>query len=44
MILFKVGFNSLIKVLSRISSLKLHEILRRIEKSSGQTTVLQKSM
>ena len=44
MFLFKVGFNSLIKILSWISSLKLHELLARIEKSSGQTTVLQKSM
>ena len=44
MFLFKVGFNSLIKILSWISSLKLHELLARIEKSSGQTTILQKSM
>ena len=44
MFLFKVGFNSLIKILSWISSLKLHELLARVEKSSGQTTVLQKSM
>ena len=44
MFLFKVGFNSLIKTLSCVSSLKLHELLTRIEKSSGQTAVLQKSM
>ena len=44
MFLFKVGFNSLIKMLSWISNSKLHELLGRIEKSSGQTTVLQKSM
>ena len=44
MFLFKVGFNSLFKVLSWISSLKVHELLARTEKSSGQTTVLQKSM
>ena len=44
MFLFKVGFNNLIKILSLISSLKLHELLARIEKSSGQTTVLQKSI
>ena len=44
MFLFKVGFISLIKTLSWISSLKLHELLARIEKSSGRTTVLQKSI
>ena len=44
MFLFKVGFHSFIKILSWISGLKLHELLARIEKSSGQTTVLQKSM
>ena len=44
MFLFKVGFNSLIKILSWISSLKLHELLARVEKSSGQTTDLHKSM
>ena len=40
MFLFKVGFTSLIKILSWISSLKLCELLARIEKS----TVTQKSM
>ena len=40
--MFKVGFNSLIKILSWMSSLKLHKLLARIEKSSGQTTALQK--
>ena len=44
MLFFKAGFNSLIKTLSWISSLKLHEPLARTEKSSGQITVLQKSM
>ena len=44
MFLFKVGVNNLIKILSWISSLKLHELLVRIEKSSGQGTVLQKSI
>ena len=43
MFLFKVGFNSFIKILSWISSLRLHVLLARIERSSGQTTVLQKS-
>ena len=42
MFLFKGGFSILIKILSSISSLKLHELLARIEKSSGQKTVLQK--
>ena len=41
MFLFKVSFNSLIKTLSWILSLKLHQLFARIEKSSGQTTVLQ---
>ena len=44
MFLFKVGFNSLIKILSWISSLKLYELLARIEKYSGQTPVLQKNI
>ena len=44
MFLFKVSFNSLIKILSWISNLKLHELLARIKKSSGQTTLLQKSI
>ena len=44
MFLFKVGFSSLIKILSWISSLKLHDLLAIIGKSSGQATVLQKSV
>ena len=44
MLLFKVSFNSLIKILSWISSLKLPELVVRVEKSPGQTTILQKSM
>ena len=42
MFLFEVNFNSLIKILSWISSLKLHALLARMEKSAGQATVLQK--
>ena len=44
MFLFKVGFTSLIKILSWISSLKLCELLARIEKSSWQTAAIQKNM
>ena len=43
-LLFKVGFNSLIKTLSWISSFKLHDFVGRIEKSSRRTTILQKSI
>lgn len=43
MFLFKGGFSSLIKVLSSISSFKLHVLLSRTEKSLGQTTTLQES-
>ena len=38
------GFSSLITIFSGISSLLLHELLAKTEKSSGETTVLQKSI
>ena len=44
MFLFKVSFISLIRILSRISSLKLHVLLARIGKTSGQTTVIQRGI
>ena len=43
MLLFN-GFSSLITIFSGISSLLLHELLAKIEKSLGETTVLQKSI
>ena len=41
MFLFKIDFN---KILSWISSLKLNKLLAIIERFSGETTVLQKSI
>ena len=38
------GFSSLIAIFSWILSLLLHELLAKIEKFSGETTVLQKSI
>ena len=38
------GFSSLITIFSGISSLLLHELLAKIEKSLGETTALQKSI